>query len=68
MAIREQVPHEAGKVVDMAWDPITRIVGNLGIYGRTVRALRAFTRASLNREPDWRRRHPVPTPGAPPAS
>src|SRR5919204_715876 len=23
---------EAGKIVDMAWDPITRIVGNLGIY------------------------------------
>ena len=26
----------------------------VGIYGRTVRALRAFTRASVNREPDWR--------------
>ena len=23
---------EAGKIVDMSWDPITRIVGNLGIY------------------------------------
>ncbi len=25
-------------------------------YGRTVRALRRFTQASMNREPDWRRR------------
>lgn len=25
------------------------------MYGRTVRALRRFTQASLNREPDWRR-------------
>jgi hydrogenase small subunit len=25
------------------------------MYGRTVRALRGFTRASLDREPDWRR-------------
>ena len=32
MAIRERVEPEAGKVVDMSWDPITRIVGNLGIY------------------------------------
>ena len=32
MAVREKVEPEAGKVVDMAWDPITRIVGNLGIY------------------------------------
>ncbi|MFL5973545.1 MAG: nickel-dependent hydrogenase large subunit, partial [Solirubrobacterales bacterium] len=32
MATREQVKPEAGKIVDMAWDPITRIVGNLGIY------------------------------------
>jgi hydrogenase small subunit len=24
------------------------------MYGRTVRALRSFTRMSLNREPDWR--------------
>src|ERR687883_1397668 len=32
MAVRERVEPEAGKVVDMAWDPITRIVGNLGIY------------------------------------
>jgi len=32
MATREQVKPEAGKVVDMSWDPITRIVGNLGIY------------------------------------
>src|SRR5436305_16719 len=32
MAVREQIRPEAGKVVDMAWDPITRIVGKLGIY------------------------------------
>ncbi|MFL5827747.1 MAG: nickel-dependent hydrogenase large subunit [Thermoleophilaceae bacterium] len=32
MAIRERIKPEAGKVVDMSWDPITRIVGNLGIY------------------------------------
>ena len=32
MAIREEVAPEARNLVDMAWDPITRIVGNLGIY------------------------------------
>jgi hydrogenase large subunit len=32
MAVRERVESEAGSVVDMSWDPITRIVGNLGIY------------------------------------
>src|ERR1044072_2110618 len=32
MAVRERVEPEAGKVVDMAWEPVTRIVGNLGIY------------------------------------
>src|SRR5881392_576592 len=32
MAVRERIQPEAGKLVDMAWDPITRIVGNLGIY------------------------------------
>ena len=32
MAVRERVKPEAGKIVDMSWDPITRIVGNLGIY------------------------------------
>ncbi|HEV2770590.1 MAG TPA: nickel-dependent hydrogenase large subunit [Solirubrobacteraceae bacterium] len=32
MATRERVEPEAGNVVDMSWDPITRIVGNLGIY------------------------------------
>jgi hydrogenase small subunit len=26
------------------------------IYGRTVRALRRFTQASLNQEPPWRHR------------
>ncbi|HEY4278833.1 MAG TPA: nickel-dependent hydrogenase large subunit [Conexibacter sp.] len=29
---RERIRPETGNVVDMAWDPITRIVGNLGIY------------------------------------
>ena len=32
MATRERITPEAGQIVDMAWDPITRIVGNLGIY------------------------------------
>jgi hydrogenase large subunit len=32
LAIREEVAPEARNLVDMAWDPITRIVGNLGIY------------------------------------
>ncbi len=32
MAVRDKVKPEAGKIVDMSWDPITRIVGNLGIY------------------------------------
>jgi hydrogenase large subunit len=32
MAIREEVPAEARNLTEMSWDPITRIVGNLGIY------------------------------------
>ena len=32
MAVRERITPESGNVVDMSWDPITRIVGNLGIY------------------------------------
>jgi hydrogenase large subunit len=32
MATRERIEAEAGKLVDMSWDPITRIIGNLGIY------------------------------------
>jgi hydrogenase large subunit len=32
MAIQERVDPQAGNIVDMSWDPITRIVGNLGIY------------------------------------
>jgi len=32
MATREKVKPQSGNVVDMSWDPITRIVGNLGIY------------------------------------
>jgi len=32
MAIQERVEPQAGNIVDMSWDPITRIVGNLGIY------------------------------------
>jgi hydrogenase small subunit len=38
----------------------------VAMYGRTVRALRNFTKASLNREPTWRQRPPAdgssPTP------
>src|SRR6476469_4661108 len=32
MATREEIKPEAGNIVDMSWDPVTRIVGNLGIY------------------------------------
>jgi hydrogenase large subunit len=32
MATRERIEPEQSSVVDMSWDPITRIVGNLGIY------------------------------------
>jgi len=32
MATRERVEPQAGNIIDMSWDPITRIVGNLGIY------------------------------------
>jgi len=32
MAVREKIEPGAGNIVDMSWDPITRIVGNLGIY------------------------------------
>ncbi len=32
MAVRERVEHEKRNIVDMSWDPVTRIVGNLGIY------------------------------------
>jgi hydrogenase small subunit len=35
----------------------------VGMYGRTVRALRSFTRMSLNKEPDWRRNTPELTTG-----
>src|SRR3981081_2641082 len=34
MAVRETIKPEAGKLVDMAWDPITRIGGNRGIYNK----------------------------------
>src|ERR671929_169087 len=29
---RERIKPESRNIVDMAWDPVTRIVGNLGIY------------------------------------
>jgi hydrogenase large subunit len=32
MATRERMRPEQSNIVDMSWDPITRIVGNLGIY------------------------------------
>jgi hydrogenase small subunit len=40
----------------------------VAIYGRTVRALRHFTQATLNKEPDWRHKRPELTTGykAPP--
>jgi hydrogenase large subunit len=32
VAIREEIPAESRNLTEMSWDPITRIVGNLGIY------------------------------------
>jgi hydrogenase large subunit len=32
MATRERIRPETHNIVDMSWDPVTRIVGNLGIY------------------------------------
>jgi hydrogenase large subunit len=32
MAVTEQQEQQRGQLVEMAWDPITRIIGNLGIY------------------------------------
>jgi len=32
VAIREEVPQQSRNLTEMSWDPITRIVGNLGIY------------------------------------
>ena len=32
MVVREKVPVGGKKLVEMSWDPITRIVGSLGIY------------------------------------
>jgi hydrogenase large subunit len=32
VAIREEVPPQSRNLTEMSWDPITRIVGNLGIY------------------------------------
>nr|WP_322480886.1 hypothetical protein [Thermogemmatispora sp.] len=29
---RQAAPAEPGQLIEMAWDPITRIVGSLGIY------------------------------------
>jgi hydrogenase small subunit len=40
----------------------------VGMYGRTVRALRSFTRMSLNREPDWRAPGPELTSGYEPTT
>jgi len=40
----------------------------VGMYGRTVRALRSFTRMSLNREPEWRTPGPELTSGYQPSS
>jgi hydrogenase small subunit len=35
----------------------------VGMYGRTVRALRNFTKMAMNREPDWRHSRPELTTG-----
>jgi hydrogenase small subunit len=35
----------------------------VAVYGRTVRALRAFTRATMNKEPEWRHARPQLTTG-----
>jgi hydrogenase large subunit len=32
VTIREEVPQQSRNLTEMSWDPITRIVGNLGIY------------------------------------
>jgi hydrogenase large subunit len=32
VAIREEVPQQSRNLTEMSWDPITRIIGNLGIY------------------------------------
>ena len=47
---QEETAKQAGNVVEMSWDPITRIVGSLGIYTKLVatmrtshRSLRAFS-------------------------
>jgi hydrogenase large subunit len=32
MAVTEEREQQRGQLVEMAWDPITRIIGNLGIY------------------------------------
>src|ERR687885_1990061 len=32
MAVRERIEPEKRNIVDMSWDPVTRIAGNLGIY------------------------------------
>jgi hydrogenase large subunit len=32
VAIREEIPPQSRNLTEMSWDPITRIVGNLGIY------------------------------------
>jgi len=65
-----ETPREQKVVVkEMSWDPITRIVGSLGIHteidfsNRTVRALRNFTRNSLEKEPSWRVPGPALTTG-----
>jgi hypothetical protein len=38
------------------------------MYGKTVRALRNFTRASLNREPEWRTGQPSASAGEEPTA
>jgi hypothetical protein len=45
-------------------DTIAMTAATVSTYGRTVRALRAFTKASLNKEPEGRVLLPVTSPGS----
>src|SRR4051812_8953578 len=69
MATPEEIKPEAGKLVDMSWDPVTRIGGNLGIYTKIhfenrpvvsgkstsslVRAYSVFMKGKAPREPHF---------------
>ena len=50
---RARAPEESGQLVEMSWDPITRIIGNLGIYTkidfRAKRVAECYATSSLFR-------------------